>query len=164
MNHKNQGALRQFLNIRGMRGAMTAFAGLIVIYIVFGAINPTVFSGQNVTNLFRSMSKYLIIGIGQSYVLITGNIDLSIGSVVGMSAMIAATLMTHGVNPMAAILITCLLPGYRRGKRYPGREVPASPVHSNPGNHVRSQRRGLYGKWEPQHGCHQFRHRQGSGR
>ena len=32
------------------------------------------------------MSKYLIIGIGQSYVLITGNIDLSIGSVMGMSA------------------------------------------------------------------------------
>ena len=162
MNHKNQGALRQFLNIRGMRGAMTAFAGLIVIYIVFGAINPTVFSGQNVTNLFRSMSKYLIIGIGQSYVLITGNIDLSIGSVVGMSAMIAATLMTHGVNPMAAILITlvcCLAIGVVNG-----REVPASPVHSNPGNHVRSQRRGLYGKWEPQHGCHQFRHRQGSGR
>ena len=118
MNHKNQGAVKQFLNIRGMRGALTAFAGLIIIYIAFGAINPTVFSGQNVTNLFRSMSKYLIIGIGQSYVLITGNIDLSIGSVVGMSAMISATLMTHGVNPMAAILITlicCLAIGVING-------------------------------------------------
>ena len=161
MNHKNQGALRQLLNIRGMRGALTAFAGLIVIYIAFGAINPTVFSGQNVTNLFRSMSKYLIIGIGQSYVLITGNIDLSIGSVVGMSAMISATLMTHGVNPMAAILITlvcCLAIGVVNGIL-----VPASSVHSNPGHHVRGQRRGLHGKWEPQHGCHQFRHWQGSG-
>jgi ribose transport system permease protein len=48
MNHKNQGAVKQFLNIRGMRGALTAFAGLIIIYIAFGAINPTVFSGQNV--------------------------------------------------------------------------------------------------------------------
>ena len=92
--------------------ALTAFAGLIVIYIAFGIINPTVFSGQNVMNLLRSMSKYLIIGIGQSYILITGNIDLSIGSVVGMSAMISATLMTHGVTPAVAILITpCLLPG-----------------------------------------------------
>ena len=42
-------------------------------------------------NLLRSMSKYLLIGIGQSFVLITGNVDLSIGSVVGMSAMISAT-------------------------------------------------------------------------
>ena len=37
------------------------------------------------------MSKYLLIGVGQSYLLITGNIDLSIGSMVGMSAMISAT-------------------------------------------------------------------------
>lgn len=69
-------------------------------------------------NLLRSMSKYLIIGIGQSYVLITGNIDLSIGSVVGMSAMITATLMTMGVSPMAAILISfvcCMVIGVLNG-------------------------------------------------
>ncbi len=97
---------------------MTAFAGLIIIYIAFGIINPTVFSGQNIMNLLRSMSKYLIIGIGQSYVLITGNIDLSIGSVVGMSAMIAATLMTMGVSPVVAILITfvcCMVIGVLNG-------------------------------------------------
>ena len=49
-------------------------------------------------NLLRSMSQYLLIGVGQSYLLITGNIDLSIGSMVGMSAMISATLMAMGVN------------------------------------------------------------------
>ena len=59
------------------------------------------------------MSKYLIIGIGQSYVLITGNIDLSIGSVVGMSAMIAATLMTMGVN----LSLIHIYPGRDRGQR-----------------------------------------------
>ena len=118
MNSKKQDPLKRFLNIRGMRGAMTAFVGLIVIYIAFGMINPTVFSGQNVMNLLRSMSKYLIIGIGQSYVLITGNIDLSIGSVVGMSAMISATLMTHGITPAVAIMITlccCLAIGVING-------------------------------------------------
>jgi len=101
-----------------MGGALTAFAGLIVIYIAFGIINPTVFSGQNIMNLLRSMSKYLLIGIGQSYILITGNIDLSIGSVAGMSAMISATLMTMGVHPIAAILITlacCLVIGVLNG-------------------------------------------------
>ena len=104
-----------------MAGALTAFAGLIVIYIAFGIINPIVFSGQNIMNLLRSMSKYLLIGIGQSYILITGNIDLSIGSVAGMSAMVSATLMTKGIHPMAAILITlvcCLAIGVLKvGKR-----------------------------------------------
>ena len=99
-------AVRRFLRIRGMGTALTAFAGLIIIYLVFGAINTSVFSKLNIQNLLRSMSKYLLIGIGQSYVLITCNIDLSIGSVVGMSAMISATLMTKGVPAPMAILIT----------------------------------------------------------
>ena len=100
--------LRRLLRIRGMGPALTAFAGLIIIYIAFGIINPMVFSSNNMMNLLRSMSKYLLIGIGQSYVLITGNIDLSIGSVVGMSAMISATLMTKGMPIFPAILITMI--------------------------------------------------------
>ena len=84
MEHSKQPFLKRLLSVRGMGAALTAFAGLIIIYIAFGLINPTVFSGRNIVNLTRSMSKYLIIGIGQSYLLITGNIDLSIGSVVGI--------------------------------------------------------------------------------
>lgn len=110
--------LRRFLKTRGMGPALTAFAGLIIIYIAFGVINPMVFSANNMMNLLRSMSKYLLIGIGQSYVLITGNIDLSIGSVVGMSAMISATLMTKGMPILPAVLITmacCLAVGVING-------------------------------------------------
>ncbi|EET58650.1 branched-chain amino acid ABC transporter, permease protein [Marvinbryantia formatexigens DSM 14469] len=118
MNNKNQSPLKKLLGIRGMGAALTAFAGLIIIYIAFGLINPAVFSGQNILNLLRSMSKYLLIGIAQSYILITGNIDLSIGSMVGMSAMISATLMTHGVHPLFAILVAllaCLATGVVNG-------------------------------------------------
>ena len=107
MNNKNQSPLKKLLGIRGMGAALTAFVGLIIIYIAFGVINPAVFSGQNILNLLRSMSKYLLIGIAQSYILITGNIDLSIGTMVGMSAMISATLMTHGINPVFAMLWLC---------------------------------------------------------
>ena len=118
MNSKQQNPLKKILAIRGMGAALTAFVGLVIIYIAFGLINPAVFSGQNILNLLRSMSKYLLIGIAQSYVLITGNIDLSIGSMVGMSAMIAATLMTGGMSPILAILIallSCLVIGIING-------------------------------------------------
>lgn len=118
MNSKNQNPLRRILGVRGMGAALTAFAGLVVIYIAFGIINPAVFSGQNILNLLRSMSKYLLIGIAQSYVLITGNIDLSIGTMVGMSAMVSATLMTHGIHPIIAILVAlacCLVVGIVNG-------------------------------------------------
>ncbi len=106
MNDSKKNPIRKFLEIRGMGGALTAFVGFILIYIVFGLIDSTMFKGMNVLNLLRSSSKYILIGIAQSYLLITGNIDLSIGSVVGMSAMIVATLMTLGVTPIIAILIT----------------------------------------------------------
>lgn len=118
MNNKNQNPIKKLLGVKGMGAALTAFVGLIVIYVAFGIINPVVFSGQNILNLLRSMSKYLLIGIAQSYVLITGNIDLSIGTMVGMSAMISATMMSHGVNPIFALLVAllaCLATGVVNG-------------------------------------------------
>ncbi len=116
MNKKSK--FKQIMAVRGMGAALTAFVGLIVIYVAFGLIQPQVFSVRNVLNLLRSMSKYLLIGVGQSYLLITGNIDLSIGSVVAMSAMISATLMSSGVGVFIAILVAllcCLLVGLING-------------------------------------------------
>ena len=101
--------VKEILRIRGMRGAITAFVGLVIIYIVFGCINDKVFSLQNNLNLLRSMAQYLLIGIGQRFVMITGNIDLSIGSVVGMSAMVTASLMTRGVPIVVALLVSLLI-------------------------------------------------------
>ena len=114
MNSKQQRPLKKLLGIRGMGAALTAFVGLIIIYIAFGIINPAVFSGQNMLNLLRSMSKYLLIGIAQSYVLITGNIDLSIGSMVGMSAMISAIEVPCG-RCSKAMTWACLLSARTRG-------------------------------------------------
>ena len=118
MNNKKQSPIRRLLAVKGMGAALTAFVGLIIIYIAFGLINSAVFSSNNILNLLRSMSKYLLIGIAQSYVLITGNIDLSIGSMVAMSAMISATLMTLGVSPILAVLVAllcCLVIGIING-------------------------------------------------
>lgn len=113
-----QNVLKNILAIRGMGQVVTVTVGLIVLCVVFGVLNPSFFSGRNVGNLLRQIAPILIIGIGQSYVLITGNIDLSIGSVVGMSCMISATLMTKGFNPLVAVIITlffCILTGILNG-------------------------------------------------
>ena len=106
--NKKKSRLKQFLEIRGMGASLTAFVALIIIYVVFGLINRSVFSLQNNMNLLRAMSIFLLVGIGQSFVMITSNIDLSIGSVVGMCAMISATLMVHGVHPFLAVIVTIL--------------------------------------------------------
>lgn len=105
-------------SIRGMGAALIAFAGWIVLYIVFGLIEPNIFSTNNMLNLLRSMAKYLLVGVGQGVILITGNIDLSICSTVAMSAMISATMMSKGVTAIVAILvalIACLAVGLING-------------------------------------------------
>lgn len=115
---KKQGTIKKIMAIRGMGQVLTVTVGLIVLCIVFGVINPVFFSGRNVSNLLRQIAPILLCGIGQSYVCITGNIDLSIGSVVGMSCMISATLMTRGINPWVAAVITiacCLIIGLVNG-------------------------------------------------
>lgn len=113
-----QNIVKKFRSIRGMGQVLTVTVGLIILCIVFGVLNPNFFSGRNAGNLLRQIAPVLLIGIGQSYVLITGNIDLSIGSVVGMSCMVAATLMTKGMNPWVAVLVTlilCILVGVGNG-------------------------------------------------
>lgn len=118
MENKKQNWFRKLLAIRGMGQVITVGIGLVVMCAVFGIINPTFSSSKNVANLLRQIAPILLIGIGQSYVLITGNIDLSIGSVVGMSCMISATMMTKGMNPWVAVVLTlacCLVVGVING-------------------------------------------------
>src|SRR5690554_14970 len=105
-NTKKVNKLTKIFAKRGMGQVVTVTAGLIALVIVFGILNPNFFSNRNISNLLRQIAPIVLIGIGQSYVLITGNIDLSIGSVVGMSCMLSATLMTKGVNPWVAVVIT----------------------------------------------------------
>ncbi len=104
--------------VRGMGQVVTVTLGLVVLCAVFSFLNPMFLSGRNIANLSRQIVPILLVGISQSYVLITGNIDLSIGSVLGMSCMTSATLMTRGVHPLLAMLITlaaCLLVGLLNG-------------------------------------------------
>lgn len=115
---ENKNALKRFLAIPGMASALTAFIGAILLMIIFRFMNKNFVSQTNLMSLARSICPYLLVGIGQGIVCITGNIDLSIGSVLGMSAMISATLICNGVNPILAIVIdifACLLVGILNG-------------------------------------------------
>ena len=104
--------------IRGLGAAMVGFAGWAILLLVFGLIDPNILKATNILNLLRSMAKYLLVGVGQGVILITGNIDLSIGSVVAMSAMISATLMSKGTSVIVALIVAlaaCLAIGVVNG-------------------------------------------------
>ncbi|HEV7804204.1 MAG TPA: ABC transporter permease [Solirubrobacteraceae bacterium] len=81
--------------------------GLIVLLVLFGAL--TLFSnefltGDNMANLARQVAVFGIIAVGQLLIILTAGIDLSVGSVLGLTGCITAELLVHGTGIAVAIL------------------------------------------------------------
>ena len=111
-------AFKRILRVRGMGQVISVMMALLLMCVAFALLNPNFMTQRNITSLLRQVAPILIIGMGQSYVLITGGIDLSIGSVVGMSCMMSATMMTRGVHVLVALPLTalaCLFVGLLNG-------------------------------------------------
>ncbi len=124
---KKDNIFKRIFAVRGMGQVITVGIGLIILCLVFYLINDKFLGERNISQLLRQVAPYLIVGIGQSFVLITGNIDLSIGSVLGMSCMMSATLMCNGVPLALACIITmaaCLLTGVINGFLVAGCKLP----------------------------------------
>src|SRR3954468_20970757 len=81
--------------------------GLIVLLILFGAMtlaSDEFLTGDNLANLARQVAVFGIIAVGQLLVILTAGIDLSVGSVLGLTGAITAELLVHGTGIVPAIL------------------------------------------------------------
>jgi ribose transport system permease protein len=81
--------------------------GLIVLLVLFGAL--TLFSNEfltanNMANLARQVAVFGIIAVGQLLIILTAGIDLSVGSVLGLTGCVGAELLVHGTGVAVAIL------------------------------------------------------------
>ncbi|MFE6837787.1 MULTISPECIES: sugar ABC transporter permease [unclassified Streptomyces] len=89
----------------GDLGSLPVVIGLIIIWSIFQGLNSNFLSPENLTNIAITMTATGMIAIGIIFVLLLGEIDLSVGSVSGVSGAIVAVLaVTHGVNEWLAIL------------------------------------------------------------
>ncbi|GJM77320.1 hypothetical protein HMSSN036_95360 [Paenibacillus macerans] len=70
--------------------AYTMVGALILIWVLFGLLDPTFLTARNLSNLFTQMSVTSILAIGMVLVIVAGHIDLSVGSIVGLTGGIAA--------------------------------------------------------------------------
>src|ERR1700753_2289684 len=80
---------------------------LVALIVVFSIINPTdFFSSSNARNIATDAAVLLILGTGMTYVIITAGIDLSVGSVLVFSGVVAARAMNAvGGNGTGTILV-----------------------------------------------------------
>jgi rhamnose transport system permease protein len=85
---------------------------LIVIAVVFfGSRIDSYYSFHTFNRIASSVAIITVVGVGQTLVVLTRNIDLSVGSIVGFTAYFVGTLIAHhaGINPMLAALLSIAL-------------------------------------------------------
>lgn len=83
---------------------------LIMLFIFFACKSEYFCTSSNLINILRQVSVTGIITLGMTFVMLTGGIDLSVGSLVGLSSIIAATCMaTLGWNMYVSILMALLV-------------------------------------------------------
>ena len=81
----------------------------LVMVAAFSAANPRFFSLAAAANVLQDFSPVVLMATGQTFVIASGGIDLSVGSLLGLSGVVMAlvirTLTEHGIGPTATILM-----------------------------------------------------------
>ncbi|MFJ9824777.1 sugar ABC transporter permease [Streptomyces sp. NPDC101160] len=90
----------------GELGSLPVVVALIIIWTVFGSLNSTFLSAQNLSDLSQQIVGTGMIAVGIVFVLLLGEIDLSVGSVSGLCAAVFAVLnVLNGMNQWLALLV-----------------------------------------------------------
>ncbi len=107
----------------------TMVAALLAIWAIFYLLEPTFLKPRNLSNLIRQMSETGILAVGMVFVIVSGNVDLSVGSLAGLTGGIAAMINVWGKQPslisVAGALAIGLLAGAVQGAIVAYRRIPA---------------------------------------
>ncbi len=88
----------------------TSIITLLLIYIaIVGMINPSFIQFNSLSLMVKSSVILVVLAIGQSFVLFTKNIDVSVGSSMGLSAVVCGMLLTDGYHASLSILVAIIL-------------------------------------------------------
>lgn len=97
-------SLRQF--VASSKTLFGLIGAVILLVAIFGAVNPLFVTARNLLDILRQMSNIAIIAIGMTWVIISGEIDLSVGSLVAASSAVFGYLtITAGVPIFISFLI-----------------------------------------------------------
>ena len=113
---------------RQKRQILSTLAALLMLFLFFTLANRNFISMMNILNILKQATPIIIIAIGQTFVLITAGIDLSIGSVIACSGVIAAICMRDGMPvwiSMVAGLLFGVLVGIINGSLIVYGKLPA---------------------------------------
>ena len=82
---------------------------LLVVIFIMAIMSPYFFTWKNCRNILNQSAIYLVLSIGMTFVICAGQIDLSVGAIIGFSGVCMGLLLNQGVSPIWAILIELLI-------------------------------------------------------
>ncbi len=83
---------------------------LCIIFLLVGMVNPAFLNMRNLVLIFNGSIVFVLLAVGIAFVIISGEIDVSIGATLGLSAAVSATLLRDG-NSWAIAILCALLVG-----------------------------------------------------
>lgn len=107
---------------------LSAFLAIVVLFAGLVALNPAYFSLQTLGMIFASSQILCLLALGATLVMLTRNIDVSVGSTVGLSAIAVGVALNSGYGLMTAIafaLAIGALAGAFNGLLVVGLRIPA---------------------------------------
>jgi AI-2 transport system permease protein len=104
---RNAPALRikNFFKIR----ELSSFSFVVILFLFVGIFNPGFLSRSNILLILNDSVVFAMLAVGTSFVIITGEIDVSIGAVTGLCAAVAGSLIRDGMAFPPALALTLLL-------------------------------------------------------
>ncbi|WP_092926820.1 MULTISPECIES: ribose ABC transporter permease [Romboutsia] len=97
------------LDIKNILIKYKSLVGLLLLVGIVSILSPSFLSTKNIFNILRQTSVNAIIAAGMTFVILTGGIDLSVGSILAISGAICASLLVSGQNIVVAIVISILI-------------------------------------------------------
>jgi AI-2 transport system permease protein len=77
-------------------------AFLFILFLGTGIVNPSFLAGDNILLCFNGSVIYILLAIGVSFVITTGDIDVSVGAIMGLTAAVCATIIRDGGSLITA--------------------------------------------------------------
>jgi D-xylose transport system permease protein len=91
--------------------ANATLIALVVLTVALALIDPTFATARNLSNVARQVTIVGIIAVGMTMVILIAGIDLSVGSVVGVAAVVVTLLMQYGLPAWLAVPVTLVIVG-----------------------------------------------------
>jgi ribose transport system permease protein len=102
-SERREGTLRPLLNVLIRYNFVAIF---LIVVVIASLLSENFLTVQNVANLFQQATIVGVVAVGMTFVILTANIDLSVGSQVALGGMLVAVLMRNGAPPVVAMALT----------------------------------------------------------